>query len=242
MKKLLLLGGIALSFILRPSSLSAQFTVGSNDGANTATAFPTPIFDYYKTSKTQYLYLASEMIAAGMTSGFIDELSWNVVAIPAGTGPTEGYTLKMKATNTTSLGLTTWEEGTSLVYGPADYTPVLGTNNFVLDDPFYWDGVSNLIVEVCGGDDNVDYTKNTRVSWTGTLDFNASRTHLPRSSAMRLTSSRSLLHGPSPLITRLNSSQSGSVYSQRLVSLFFFNLSSGIVNPSSQIFGTYMSI
>jgi PKD repeat protein len=177
MKKLFLLGGIALSLILRPSTLSAQFTVGSNDGSNTATAFPTPIFDYYKTSKAQYLYLASEMIAAGMSSGFIDELSWNVVAIPAGTGPTEGYSLKMKATNSTSLGLTTWEAGASLVYGPADYTPVLGTNNFVLDDPFYWDGVSNLIVEVCGGDDNGDYTKNTRVSWTGPLGFNASRTY-----------------------------------------------------------------
>lgn len=160
------------------SNLNAQFTIGENNGSNGATVYPTPIFDYFKTMKSQYLYLASEMTGAGMTAGFIDEISWNVTAIPAGTGTTEDYTIKLLGTATTSLSTTGWEEGASLVYGPVDYDPVIGSNTFILDDPYYWNGVDNIIIEICGGDDNIEYTKNARVSWTGPLPFNASRTYV----------------------------------------------------------------
>lgn len=159
------------------SNSSAQFVIGANNGSNGATGYPAPIFDYFKTSRAQYLYLASELTAAGMTAGFIDELSWNVTVIPAGTNATEGYTIKMLSTTVSSLSVTGWEAGASLVWGPADYNAVVGTNLFTLDNPFYWNGVDNIIVEVCGGDDNIEYTKNVRTTWTGPLGFNASRTY-----------------------------------------------------------------
>ena len=159
------------------SEANAQFVVGANNGANAATSYPAPIFDYFKTSRSQYLYLASELTAAGMTPGFIDELSWNVTVIPAGTNATENYTIKMLSTAVSSLSITGWESGASLVWGPADYNAVVGTNLFTLDNPFYWNGTDNIIVEVCGGDDNIEYTKNVRTTWTGPLGFNASRTY-----------------------------------------------------------------
>ncbi|MGB4931279.1 MAG: PKD domain-containing protein [Chitinophagales bacterium] len=177
MKRIRHLVVACLSFIAISTNLTAQFTIGADNGANTATSYPTPISDYFKTMKSQYLYLASEMTAAGMTSGFIDEISWNVIGVPAGTGTTENYTIKLLATNTSSLGITTWETGAALVWGPADYIPTVGTNTFNLDYPYYWDGVSNIIIEICGGDPAADYTKNARVTWTGPLAFNGSRTY-----------------------------------------------------------------
>jgi PKD repeat protein len=169
----------AVSLWVAPNNpLFAQFAIGANNGSNGSEAYPAPIFDYYKTMRAQYLYLASEMTSAGMTAGFIDEISWNVTNIPTGTGTTEDYTLKMLATELSTLSLTGWEEVASVVWGPGDYNPVLGANTFVLASPFYWDGITNIIVEVCGGDDNVTYTKNARVTWTGPLGFNASRTYV----------------------------------------------------------------
>ena len=32
----------------------------------------------------------------------------------------------------------------------------------MLDNPFYWNGTSNLIIEICGGDNVADYTKNAK--------------------------------------------------------------------------------
>lgn len=172
-----ILGVIGLCLIMS-NSVRAQYTIGDNNGSNGATVYPSPIFDYFKTMKSQYLYLASEMTATGMTAGFIDQISWNVIAIPAGTGVSENYTVKLLATSSTSLTATGWEEGASLVWGPADYTPVMGSNDFVLADPFYWNGIDNIIIEICGGDDNIEYTKNARVTWSGPLAFNASRTYV----------------------------------------------------------------
>ena len=177
MRTIRLLVVTCLSYFALISTTSAQFTIGDDNGANSATSYPTPIFDYFKTMKSQYLYLASEMTGEGMAAGFITEIRWNVVGVPVGTGTTEDYTIKLLATNTTSLGITSWESGASLVWGPLDYLPTVGTNTFVLDNPFYWNGTSNLIIEICGGDNVADYTKNARVTWSGPLGFNASRTY-----------------------------------------------------------------
>ena len=42
-----------------------------------------------------------------------------------------------------------FESGTTTVFGPLAYNTTLGVNSFVLSTPFVWDGVSNLLVEIC---------------------------------------------------------------------------------------------
>ncbi len=156
---------------------SAQtYTIGADNGTNGALTYPTPFGDYYKTQRMQFLYLASELTAAGMTSGYITELGWNVVNVPASVDITEGYTLKILSTGVSSLGVTTWEPGATTVWGPTDYLPVVGVNTFVFASPFFWDGSSNIIVEICGGSSLGIYTKNARTTWTGPLAFNGSHT------------------------------------------------------------------
>lgn len=158
------------------TSLSAQYTIGADNGINGSMAYPSPFGDYYKTMRAQYLYRASELAAAGMTAGFINEIRWNVVTLPPSVDITEQYTIKLLASPVSSLGITTWEPGATTVWGPVDYTPTAGINTFVLDVPFLWDGSSNVIVEICGGDDAGTFTKNARVTWTGPLGFNGSHT------------------------------------------------------------------
>lgn len=162
------------------AGLKAQttYTIGADNGINGQFTYPTPFGDYYKTQRMQFLYLASELTAAGMTSGFINEVSWTVETLPGGIDATEGYTLKMMTTGVASLGLTTWEEGATTVWGPTNYTPVLGVNTFVLTSPFFWDGASNILIEICGGDDAGVFTKNARCTWSGPLGFNASHTRI----------------------------------------------------------------
>lgn len=152
------------------------YTIGSDNGTNGALTYPTPFGDYYKTQRMQFLYLASELTAAGMTSGYITEIGWNVVNLPGSVDITEDYTLKILSTGVSSLGLTTWEPGASVVWGPMDYLPVVGVNTFVFDTPYFWDGSSNIIVEICGGSSLGIYTKNGRVTWSGPLAFNGSHT------------------------------------------------------------------
>lgn len=169
---------LTLSLILGISScLTAQtFTIGADNGMPGPTNYPSPFGDYYKTMRAQYLYRASELTDMGMSAGFITEIAWNVAALPGTIDGTEDYTIKLLNSGTTSLGLTTWEEGATTVWGPTFYNPVLGINTFTLASPFFWDGVSSIIVEVCGGDFNATFTKNARVTWTGPLAFNGSHT------------------------------------------------------------------
>lgn len=178
MKRLTLLATAIIICVASTARLSAQdYTIGADNGLNGQFTYPTPFGDYFKTQRMQFLYLASELTAAGMTAGFIDQISWTVEALPGGIDETEGYTVKMLGTGVASLGLTTWESGASVVWGPSDYTPTLGVNTFVLDVPYFWDGASNIIIEICGGSAAGVFTKNARCTWSGPLGFNASHTY-----------------------------------------------------------------
>lgn len=182
--KFVVLTTIMSLFMLYASTANGQtaiFTIGDSVGTNTNTSYPTPFGDWYKTMRTQYLYLASEMTAAGMGAGDITEIRFWVsepVLVGDIPGLTEDYTIYLKNTATTSLAAGTWESDAEVVWGPYDNTPTTGAwNIFTLDAPFYWDGTSNLILEICGGDNLGTYTDNGLVAWETGLPFNGSRTY-----------------------------------------------------------------
>ena len=87
----------------------------------------------------------------------------------------------MGTTTATTLSPTTWES-VSQVYGPVDYMPVLGTNSFTLTTPFFWNGSSSIVIEVCNGatagtSNSTFFTQNPVVPWTTGLSFNGSHTY-----------------------------------------------------------------
>ena len=163
----------ALFAFLQLNAQTGTVIVGVDDGTpNTTTGYPSPLQDYYKTGRAQYLYLASELSAAGLVAGPITEIGWVVTSIGTSTLE-EGYKISMKSTTSTVL-TTTFETGTSVVYGPTNFTPsATGNTMFTLSTPFVWDGTSNIIIDVCGGNASGDYTENVRCA-NSTLTFNGS--------------------------------------------------------------------
>jgi hypothetical protein len=95
--------------------------------------------------KHQYLIRETDMIAAGIQPGStVNSIS---VDDANGTGTYNGFTMSLKSTAATAL-TTTFETGTTPVFGPVAYTTVVGTNTFTFAAPYTYTGGS-LLIETC---------------------------------------------------------------------------------------------
>ncbi|RXK85837.1 right-handed parallel beta-helix repeat-containing protein [Filimonas effusa] len=170
-----------LVLLLPASSSFAQtsISIGTGTTGNSGTTYPCPLQDYFEGSRMQYLYRATELTAAGMTAGSISNVKFNVTALNGAT-KIENYSIRIGSTLASSLTDTNWVAVTGPVYGPIDYTPVVGLNTFIFSAPFMWDGSSNIIIEVCNGSPNAPsvttFSNNPTVPWTTGLSFNGSHT------------------------------------------------------------------
>jgi hypothetical protein len=126
--------------------------------------YVTPFGTYYEDGRTSYLILASELQALG-AAGSLLSLSFDVSQVDPAT--MNGFNLKLGHTTATSL--TGFVAGLTNVYS-GSHVAVSGWNNFTFSAPFAWDGVSNLVVEVCF--DNSGYTNNSFVRYSAT-SFNS---------------------------------------------------------------------
>ena len=97
-------------------------------------------------NKAQYLFTAAELTAAGFAPGNFTALSFNVTS--NGVGTMNNFTIKMGNTASTSLN-TAYDAAPPVVLGPVAYTTVAGLNTHTFTTPFNWNGISNVIVEVC---------------------------------------------------------------------------------------------
>ncbi len=103
----------------------------------------------YEDQRTQVLYRASDLLAAGFRSGTINQIGLRITA-KGSAFPFQNFNVKMGCTGKSELSDTAWEP-TSLVY-PAPllgFASVAGWNDFALQNTFDWDGVSNLVIEIC---------------------------------------------------------------------------------------------
>ncbi len=114
-------------------------------GTGTSTTSTYPYYRLYGSSKTQMLYRASELTAAGLVAGNISSVGFYVTAASSAM---PNVRISMKNTAITVLTASTFETGLTQVATEALFTPVVGVNNHPIT-PFYWDGTSNLIVEYC---------------------------------------------------------------------------------------------
>ena len=98
--------------------------------------------------RTQMLYKASELTAAGISAGTITSVAFNM-----GKNSVRPYTNLQIRMGTTSLSYLvnggTNAVATSTVKSLASYATFSGWNTFTLDVPFVWDGSSNIAIEVC---------------------------------------------------------------------------------------------
>jgi PKD repeat protein len=141
---------------------AVSIAVGTGTNTNTTGSYPAPYGNFFWGAKHQFLITAAELNTAGMTAGNINNLAF-VVDQANGT-PLNGFTIAMKNTATTNL--TALETGLTTVLSPITYTETNGLNTHVFSSPFYWDGVSNLLIETCFN--NAAWTQNATTFMTTT--------------------------------------------------------------------------
>ncbi len=138
--------------------------VGSSSSALTNNqSYPAIYGNYYEGARHQLLFRASELNAAGVVAGTISQIAFNVSAVN-NPNQFESFTINMGCTS--SSDMISWESGLSNVYTPKTITISAGLNTYLLDQTFDWDGVSNLVVDVCF--DNPNWSQNSHTYYTGT--------------------------------------------------------------------------
>ncbi|HLP35417.1 T9SS type A sorting domain-containing protein [Lacibacter sp.] len=128
-----------------PPVYNGNFSIGQNE---TTLSNNSPFRTDRSRFRVQYLFTAAELGSAGMIAdGYIRSMTMNVITKNS-TQPFTGFTISMGNTTATSLNTGFNGAGLTQVYS-ANYSTVAGVNLFTFTTPFYWDGVSNLLVNIC---------------------------------------------------------------------------------------------
>ncbi|TND09043.1 MAG: hypothetical protein FD123_1446 [Bacteroidetes bacterium] len=129
-------------FIVHSSTTSLVSSVIGN--GNTTT--PAPFGASRPVSRTQYLWKASEMTAAGMNAGNITGMQFFLQTLG---GQLRNMTIRMQHTVLDSLTQQTFTAGGFTdVYMQNTSFASGGWNSLQLTTPFNWDGTSNLLIEI----------------------------------------------------------------------------------------------
>ncbi len=122
--------------------------------------YSNPFYHLFGGVKSQYVLLASDIFALGGTAGMaISDLTMhftNVVANAsfAGFSMSIGHTTQANSSTIITTGLQN-------VYNSSAYIPVLGDNTFNFSQNFVWDGVSNVVIQLCWSNNNSGTNANT---------------------------------------------------------------------------------
>ena len=156
-------GIVGVSYLVTIPNISQ---LGTGTSVNNKTSYPSPYQPNNKNSRQQYIYTAEEMQAAGLTEGYINSIAFYLDSIYPTITTVQGhrdtafkdtlfftgYSLSLAATDASVFAnRTAWE--TTQVYFERDTMAVLrsqshGWVEHRLDNSYYWDGMSNLVVEV----------------------------------------------------------------------------------------------
>lgn len=153
-----------------PVQLNANFSptkqLGTGILENTSTSYPAPFGNFYEGAKHQFLFLASELTAAGLVAGNINSMAFNATNLN-GTDPLTNYNVAIATTTLTNI--TAFQTtGFTTYFSSASYVPVLGANTHTFSTPYVWDGVSNLIIETCFNNTPAGYSNNVSVTQSST--------------------------------------------------------------------------
>jgi hypothetical protein len=146
---------------------SNQIAIGTGTLNNTSINYPSIYGNYYENTRHQILYRANELLAAGILPGKLSSIAFNITAIN-GTTVYPGFTIKMKCTTDTSLNSLTFDQsGLSQVYYSSAAIINVGWNKYQFSSAYEWDGMSNILVDVCNSL-STPYTRNSSSPYTTT--------------------------------------------------------------------------
>ncbi len=131
---------------------SALYVGPANVTTNSGWSYPTPFGNFYTKMRAQYIYTATELMSAGISAGKISSITFNCIQINGATAyPNFNISLGCTGQSTFQAfpAQTDLLPGLTPVYSAANYNVVMGANTFNFTSSYEWDGVSNLVVEVC---------------------------------------------------------------------------------------------
>jgi hypothetical protein len=157
-----------LGFIFQILLLSLVFEVGAyaqngiyeisfGSAVNNTTqqkAGITPFAKGRRDTRSQYLYLASELSGTGATAGTISSIAFNVTNLNGAAQTLTDVNIYLSATSVTELvdaanGMPAPNANTPNKHLATLSITETGWVSIVLDTPFQWNGTSNVIVEIC---------------------------------------------------------------------------------------------
>jgi len=138
-------------------------TVGSGTNYSSSSSY-TPYCTGYEDGKHQFLFLADELENEGLIAGNITSLALDIVTL--GSPAMTNFAVFLGQSASLSALTNTYETGLTTVYAVASYTPAgTGWQTLIFSTPFYWDGFSNLIVQICFGN-NSSYSTGSSVRYS----------------------------------------------------------------------------
>ena len=151
------------SFTTRPEGL---VEIGTDTTYNYNTGYPCVYGGYWANAREQYILTADELTAAGAQAGIIRNIRFNVFSPETSAGLPQ-FTISLGATTATEFANTSFLTGLTQAFTVDSYTPTAGWNEHVFTTPFYWDGVSNIVIQV--SHDMLDEElRNARTYYTST--------------------------------------------------------------------------
>jgi len=151
-----------------------------------------PFATYWMDSRTDMLYTSAELLQSGAQAGAVTKMMFNFAS--SSSQLMNGFKVKMQNTSMTSVtGFV--NSGWTIAYDGTYSVPGTGWQSVVLQTPFYWDGGSNLLIEICFNNSSYSTFSNVNSStaagktWTqytdlptgdGCVDFTAGNLVAPR--------------------------------------------------------------
>jgi hypothetical protein len=132
-----------LSFRIIPSQYAC---IGNG---NVTIAYGSPFDTYWKGYKTQLLWTADEIIANGGIAGNILKIGFNFMSVDSVV--MNGFTISMQNTAIPVLNNGFITSDWITVFNGRYQITTTGWQFINLQTPFYWDGISNLLIETCYG-------------------------------------------------------------------------------------------
>jgi hypothetical protein len=142
------------------SAGSGTAQVGTST-TTTSTTGESPFSTFYHDQRTQYVFTAAELSAAGLLAGNITAIAFNISSI--GSPAMANFNIRLGQTSNVNAQ-SPWITGLTTVRSIASWNPSTGWQTITFTTPFNWNGTSNLVVEICF--DNASYSSNFGVQFT----------------------------------------------------------------------------
>lgn len=164
------------SFYVGSAVVSDNAEVYIGEGSSTTSTFSNPFFSSWSNLHTQHIITAEELINFGLEAGDITAVGLNVTN--AGTLPMLNFSLKVGTTTETALQNFIDNDAFVTVNTANSFMPVVGVNMISFDQPFNWDGVSNIVLEFCHHNPTSTSTMSRTVKSDATTYVSSIKTHI----------------------------------------------------------------